>query len=137
MAENATIAIPNDVLKPIVEARIQSAIIAALGEEQSLITTAIASALQQKVDSKGTVSNYSSENRYTLLEIMMRKCVIKAAHEALEAIMESKRGEIKAAVEKQITAKKTALAKAFVDGLAESINSGFRLDVRLHGFEDK
>jgi hypothetical protein len=133
MAEPATIAIPNDVIQPIVQARIQAAIIEALVPHKNLVADAVTAALGVKVDSDGKVNNYPSYNTYTLLQHLAHKAVADAAKEALKEYLEQSKDGIKARVKKELEKKSSILATALVDGFEKSIATtyGFSLTVNL------
>ena len=130
----ATVAIPDDVIKPIVQARVQAAIVEALGKQGDLVSAAVAAALTQKVNDKGEVDGrYSYDNKYTFLEVMTNKYIREAAHEALKEHLEKAKAGIKEKVRRELEKKSSVLAAALVDGFARSIETtyGFKLDVHL------
>lgn len=134
MAEQAaTVNIPNDVIQPIVLARIQAAIVEGLGRESQLIEQAVTAALTFKVDSEGKRSNYTGYNSLTLLEWMATKAIQEAAQEALKTYLEKAKAQVRARVEKELQKKQGIIAAALVDGFAESIKStyGFSIKVEL------
>lgn len=134
MSEQATVAIPQDVIIPIVQARIQAEIISALKGQQQLIEQAVVGALSMRVNSECKVDQYSSSNKFTLLEAMTNKYIREAAIEALKEFLETHAKEsVKKRVAQEIQKKASPLAVALVDGLAKSIDTayGFNLTVSL------
>ena len=138
MAEGATVAIPNDVIQPIVQARIQASIVEALKRSDTLIDTVVAAALTQKVNSDGKVDSYSSSNKYTILEVMATQYIREAARDALKQHLDEAREQIKKRVSDELKKKHTIIAAALVDGLAKSISTtyGFSLTVALNSKKD-
>lgn len=136
--ETATVAIPNDVIQPIVAARIQAAIVESLGKTPALIEAAVVASLGMKVDSKGKVSSYSSENRYTVLEAMTYQYLQEAALEALQEYLAKAKDQVRARVIKELEKKSNSLAAALVDGLAKAIDTayGHSITVNLHQRKD-
>src|SRR4051812_12660374 len=107
----ATIGIPDDVIKPIVQARVQAAIVEALGREADLVGAAVAAALSQKVNDKGEVDGrYSYDNKYSFLEVMTNKYIREAASEALKEHLEKAKAGIKEKVRKELEKKSSVLA---------------------------
>ena len=138
MAENATVAIPNDVIIPIVQAKIQASIVEALGKHGDLIEKAVAAALGQKVDSTGKVDKYDSYNKFTFLEAQANIYMQEAAKEALKEYMVQAKESLKARVKKELEKKSTLLASALVDGLARGVETayGLTITVSLHAKKD-
>jgi hypothetical protein len=134
MADNATVAIPNDVIVPILQARIQAMIVEALGGQAQLIEAAVVAALGQKVDVDGKVSSY--RNDFTFLQVTANQFIRETAKGALKEYLEKQKPAIAARVVKELEKKHTALAAALVDGLAKAIDTtyGFSLSVN---FKDK
>jgi hexokinase len=132
MAEAATVAIPNDVIQPIVQARIQAAIVESLGKQADLIGSVVAAALSQKVTASGEHdSRYSYENKYTLLEALTNKYIREAAHEALKAYLQGSKETIKARVKKELEKKSSLLAAALVDGLANAVDTTYGINITV------
>ena len=139
MNESTTVVIPQDVIIPIVQARIQAEIISALKGQQQLIEQAVVSALSMRVDDTGKVSQYSSSNKYTLLESVANKYIREAAIEALkEYLTTTAKESVKKRVIQELQKKSGPLATALVDGLAKSIDTtyGFSLNINLHSKKD-
>lgn len=78
--EKSTIEIPNDIIQPIVEAKVQAAMIEALGGYERLVETAVAQVLNQKVDpTNGQPERYSNSQNPTWFKWAMNDCVKRAA----------------------------------------------------------
>lgn len=131
MADGATVAIPKDVIEPIVQARIQAGIVEALSRSQDLIEAAVTAALTQKVDRSGKVSGYNSENKYTLLESLANQYIQEAARKALNEHLVSAADAIRVRVRKELEKKSSVLAAALVDGLAKSVDTTYGLSLTI------
>lgn len=133
MSEAATVAIPRDVIEPIVQARIQAAIVESLGAHKMLVENAVAAVLHAKVDSEGRPSAHSYNNYGTFLEHLAKKAISEAAKAALNEYMEQGKEALKARVKKELEKKSSLLAAALVDGLERSVKStyGFNISVNL------
>lgn len=132
MAENATVAIPNDVIVPIVQAKIQASIVEALGKHGDLIERAVAAALGVKVNGKGQVDQYSSYNTFTFLEATANQYMQEAAREALKDYMVQAKESLKAKVKKELEKKSNLLAAALVDGLAKGVETVYGLSITVN-----
>lgn len=60
--------ISDELVKPIVDKHIKAAVTAAMGGSDKLVEKTVDMIMNTKVNSEGKVSQYSSENRFTLLE---------------------------------------------------------------------
>lgn len=117
MAGDVNIQVNPEVVRPIIEAKIQSAIIEAMQGTDKLIEQFVIMILNLKVSNDGKVSNYSSDNKYTYLYILVRDVIKKACEEAIKEEVEKRRPEFKAAIEKEIksAAGRNKLVGAFLD----------------------
>ena len=84
MADQVDIKISEGLVKGIIESKIQTAIVESLSGESTLIEKVVAAALQAKVDASGKRSNYSSDNKFTFLEVLCRKTLQDAAKLAIQ-----------------------------------------------------
>ena len=86
MSDNSMVSLKVDeqMVSKILEKQIQAAIVAQLGNQDKLIEKAVGVALSEKVSDNGTVSKYSSDNKYDFLEVLATKSVREAATEALK-----------------------------------------------------
>lgn len=125
------IGISEDLVLPIIEQRINAAVVAALGKEQDLIENVVSAALSQKVSSSGRVSDYSGANRYTFLEAFCRNAIQEAARQAMQEWITENKPQLVAAMKKQITASPSKLVKAFTDGIADSAKSAWAFQVNV------
>lgn len=118
-------------IAPIIQKQIQAAIVAGLETGRGLLEQAVATALRQKVAATGSVSSYSSDNRYEWLEVMASQAIQAAAKEALEEYFKTNADAVKKAVIREITKaeRKQSLAKAFADAVEKAI--GVDLTYRL------
>lgn len=131
----ATVNIPKDVLEPIVRQQVAAGIVSALGNPAKLIEGLVQLTFNQKVDSNGVVSRSDYENRYALVEVLARNAIREVVKQALAEWINEKTPEIRAEVEKALGRRKSAFAKALVDGLHESLRSSwsFKCNVNLKG----
>lgn len=116
--------ISKEIVTPIVEAKIKEAILAAMGGKESLIEGVVNGVLSKKVDSKGQISSYSSENKHTWLDVVVTQQIQKAVEEAVKEVIANQAGVIKEAVIKQLQSKKGASLAA--QALVDSLNGSFK-----------
>lgn len=135
---NATVQIPNDVLQPIIEAKVAAAIIEALGGRQQLIETAVAQVLAQKVDpSSGNPDRYNSSNSPTWLTWVLQDLVKKAAKGAIEQFVTEHQELIHKHLVTELTKKNSPLTKQIIASLVGATFNPDTLRYRLTVSVDK
>ena len=120
MAEQASVNIPKDLLEPIIREHIHAGIVAALGDPAALISQVVEQTLSRKVNHAGDVSQYSHDNKYSLIEAVARNAIHAACKRAVESFIEERRPDIEKAVKAAISKRTGAFSKALVDGLVEA-----------------
>jgi hypothetical protein len=132
--------ISETMIKEIVSKQIQQAIVRELGNTEEYMQALVGAALHQKVSEKGTLSNYSSDNKFDYLDIMLRNRIQEAARKAFNEYPEENSELLKTALKKELseTAKKDALVNAFIDAASKGFGSvwNFKCDVHFLKRED-
>jgi hypothetical protein len=125
-----TFQIPKDVIQPIIDAHVKTAIITALDGKDRLIEDAVKWVLFMKVDSEGKPSSYSSS--ISFIQWVMQTCVRKAVKDAIEENMGKHKEEIKKAIAKEISNARTSpLAKQLINGMVEAMTAPEVLKYRI------
>lgn len=130
--------ISKEIVAPIVEAKIKEAILNALGGSDKLIENVVNTIVNKKVDATGKVSTYSSDNKYTWLDVVLTKTIQEQAELAIKEHLTTTAGPIKEAIIKQLMSKKGAelTAKALIDSLTgtfeKSWTSSIKIDLKPH-----
>jgi cobalamin biosynthesis protein CbiD len=108
------------IVKPIIEAQVKAAILAGLdGKADKLLVGVIEHLLKQKVNSEGKVANYG--NNYDLLELLTHRVIKEVAEEVLREFVQSKKDEIRKAMEKEIARRPQTFAKMMIEGMEECV----------------
>lgn len=130
---DVNLSLSESVVRPIIEAKVQAAVLMALraDEPSKLLEQLVEKALMLKVDSGGKVSNYSSENKYTLIETMANKAIQDAARSALTEWIDENKTLLQESFKRQLAKKPGAFAKAFIDGLIETSANSYRMSVTV------
>lgn len=108
----------------IVKNVVQASIVEALGVKEDLVNTAIKTMLMTKVDKSGKVSNYSSDNKYNLIDYYVHSTMNEVCKEmALEIIQENKVA-LKDELRKQLSSERSveAFTKSMIDSTMENLN---------------
>jgi len=117
--QDVSLTISQDIVKPIVEAKIKEALIKSFGEnKEDVLNRIIDDFLSQKVDINGKVNNYNSENKYSYADILIRKMINSALSDAVKEWAKNNSDKIKDALCEKLN-QKTSMKK-----MANSIMSG-------------
>lgn len=131
MSDTLAFPIPNAVLEPYIKQAVATAITGALGDGTKLVEMAVQSALMQKVNSKGVVSNSNYENTHILADIVAKNKIQDIAREVIHEMAEGMRPKIKEQIEAQLITKHTLIAQTLVDGLIESLTSRWSVSINM------
>ena len=123
---NATLQVPHDVIDPIVKAEVTKAVIEAMGNKGAILTEAIASILNTKVNGEGKIDSYNHRDSQSWLDWAIGNGLRSAAKEAITVVMEQHKEVIKAAMIAQLKQKNSPLVKQLVEGI---INAASHPDV--------
>lgn len=127
-----TLNVSPDLVKPVIEEKIQAAIVSELckGDQNAIIGAAVASVLNQKVDSDGKPTTYSYHTT-SYIQWLANKAIRESAQKAIAEWIEKKRPEFEKHFQKELSKNAPAMTKAFVDGLMGSIKNSwsFKVDV--------
>lgn len=127
---SSTIQIPNDVIQPIVEAKVAAAITEALGGYDRLIESAVAQVLNQKVGADGRPTTYSDARPW--FKWVMQDCVQKAARAAIETYFKDHEELVKKAITVELTKKNSPLVKQLVGALISTVVNADALRYRMN-----
>jgi len=124
--EMMSLQINQDMVKPILEKQIQAAILANIGNPEQLIQKVVAVALSQKVNREGKISQYSSDNNYDYLEVLVGQSIREAANEAIKQWLTDNQEQLKVAITKELN--KPARLKSIVGAFADAAEKSFKSD---------
>ena len=131
MNENMQFPIPNSVLEPYIKQAISAAIVGSLGDGVKLVEDAVQNALAIKVNTEGSVSQYSSDNKFLLIEVLARKKITEIARDVINELAEQMRPKIKEEIEKQLKTKHKLIAQTLVTGMIESLTSKWAVTIKM------
>jgi hypothetical protein len=125
-----------NLVKPIIEEKIKLAIIESFKGQYKLIENVIYTLMDTKVDSDGKRSSYSSDNRYSLLDILIRKELEKKAEELIKIITNECIPDLEKELRKILTTKKFAdsLAGAVLNSVKGKDYFSIKFNVSLEKF---
>ena len=129
MVDEVNVQISRELIKPIIEAKIQAAIISELRNIDDLIPKFVEAALvRYKVNEEGEQSKYSGDNKYSFIEAMCQRTIQQAAREAFAEYIKERQPQIKAEFTKVLKTQKhqKAVVRAMVDGLETCVEKDWR-----------
>jgi len=117
--ENSTIQIPKDVIAPIVKNKIEQELISALGNKDQLIELVVGQIMNQKVDTDGRPSNYSSNK--TMAEYIINRTINEASKEVMNEVIKENKDLIKKSIKKILQSQKgiSGIAQNMVDAMTK------------------
>lgn len=117
--------VDENLVLPVIQKQIQAAIIENLGSGEEIIGRMVKVALSQKVNQRGVVSKYQSDNKHDYLEVVAGNAIREAATDALREWLDKNKAKIRKAVltELKSPSRQKTMAKAFADAVEESITN--------------
>ena len=139
--DTVSVEVSEGLIKPIIEAKIQAAILREFkADPTAFIDAIVARAMDTKVAADGKVSSSGYQNTYTFLSATVNKTIMEEAAKALGEMMEEQRPAIKAAIKRKMMQARGAdkIANAVVNGISESLQAKYtsRLSVTFETPED-
>jgi len=129
--------ITDDFVKPIIQAKIEAAIVSSLNEEQGLVEKTVAAVLSERVDSEGknTSSDYHTHSR---IEYLSTSMIQQAATEAIRRWAKENQKRIEEAMYKELRKKSqtSKLVKSILAGLVEASKADWHFKVSFKPLGD-
>lgn len=135
--EPVSLKIDNNLVKGILEKRLEAEIVTALGDPTELIGNVVRAALRQKVDSEGNKSRYSSDNSHDFIEIMCRRTIQQMAKDSFLEWLNHNKSLIKKAVlaELKKPQRQKSLALAFANAVETSLDAKWNFTCQIQLIE--
>lgn len=104
-----------------------------LDEKDKCLQNIIESALSVKVDDKGKISAYSSDNRYSFVEYYVRNAIMEETKEVLKEVVAERKNELHKMLKKQLSSARFANAfmETFVGGMLGAFESTYRSNINI------
>jgi len=125
--------VDQSIIVPIVKKQIEAKIAETLITPENLVDNIVSLALKQKVNAKGEVGNYSSDNRYDFLEIITKNAIQKKAKETLREWLDLNSEKIKQAVLKELKtpSRQKTIARAYVNVIENSLKCKWNMSCNI------
>lgn len=113
-------------------------LIETLDAKESFVSEIIKNVLSTKVDNKGKVSSYNSDNKYTYLEYLVNTMIKEEFLSITQEVMTVRRNEIREAIRKHLNEKATLdkFYEAFFSTVLDSLDNIYRTTINV-SFEPK
>ena len=103
---NVALTISNDIVMPIVKAKIEEALVAAMGGGDRIISAVVQKVFDQKVDASGKPSTYSSDKDRTWVSWVVQEQIEIAVRASIQKMLEEKREMLIGSIVKLLSTKK-------------------------------
>ncbi|MFA5135707.1 MAG: hypothetical protein WC505_08050 [Patescibacteria group bacterium] len=135
----ASVNIPENIIREIVTASVNAAVLASMKDPDKLISDIVRKAMSAKVDSQGKISD-SYGAKWDWLEWNTQDMIRAAAKEALSEILVAQKELLKKAVMDEFNrpGRQKTVARAFSDAVEESFKCNWRFgcDIKFEQAEE-
>lgn len=123
--------VSQELIMPIIKAKINQAIIEAMGGKDRMIDDVLEAYMSQKVNEKGQVDSYSSSNKYKRVDILIHDLLGEAVKEALKDYLATKKEVLSKSFSAYFASKKggDALARAMEDGITKALMNNWNTKI--------
>ena len=136
-----TLNVSEDLVRPVIEQKIQSAIVAELtkSDNGAFINGIVGRILSQKVDSDGKPSNYSYDRERSYIEWLCTKAVRECAAKAIEEWLDGNKDKMRKHIQSELAKRSESMAQVFMEGLVGAVKSkwDFKVDVEFASKKDR
>jgi hypothetical protein len=129
MEGQMTVGVPQDLVKPVIEAEIHAAIAKSLGGNEKIIASAVTQILSMKVDSNGNRDSHGYSSSKTLIEWLASQAITTAAKKAIELWASDHAREIEAEIGKQLKKQTPCIARAMIESVIKSSSDKYGIKV--------
>lgn len=119
--------IDQDYLADAVKQTVMMGISESLNGKNAIVSQIVKMVLDTKVNDKGQISSYSSDNKYTLLEYHVRTMIREVTGEELQKIVDEHREDITKAIRAELAKKVnyTKFVDAFIDNVSNAVSNSW------------
>ena len=126
--------VDKDYLQEAVKQTVLMGISESLNGKNEIVSQIVKSVLDTKVDKTGKISSYSSDNKYTLLEVYVKNMLTEVVKEEIKSMIEAKRGECAEIIRKELN-KKANINKfvdSFIDSTSKALDSTWKTTININ-----
>lgn len=102
-------------------------------DKDKIVSGLVNTVLETKVDRDGRISSYSSDNRYTLLELYVNQMIREIVKEEMKKLIEEKRPKMQEIIRKELNKKATLdkFVDAFISDNLDNLDNDWRTKISV------
>lgn len=130
--------VDNNYLNEAVKSIVMTGIAETLDKDK-IVNGLVKAVLETKVDKEGRISSYSSDNRYTLLEVYVNNIIREIVKEEMKKLVEEKRTKMQEIIRRELNKKATLdkFVDAFISNNLDNLDSNWKTKISVEYEKDK
>lgn len=129
---DVNLSISAEVVQPIIDAKINAAVCEALSGTNNIVSSVVTKILNEKVDSEGKTSRYSSRDEQTFIQWLCNDAIKKASIQAIQNYINAANAPLCAAVQAVLMKNTKTIAQNLVSSFVEATKSNWSLKVDVN-----
>lgn len=108
-------------------------------DKDKIVNGLVKTVLETKVDERGKISSYSSDNRYTLLEVYVNNIIREIVKEEMKKLVEEKRPKMQEIIRRELNKRATLdkFVDAFISNNLDNLDSDWKTKISVEYEKDK
>ena len=130
--------VDNNYLNEAVKSIVMTGIAETLDKDK-IVNGLVKAVLETKVDEEGRISSYSSDNRYTLLEVYVNNIIREVVKEEMKKLVEEKRTKMQEIIRRELNKRATLdkFVDAFISNNLDNLDSNWKTKISVEYEKDK
>ncbi len=130
--------VDNNYLNEAVKSIVMTGIVETLDKDK-IVNGLVKAVLETKVDKEGRISSYSSDNRYTLLEVYVNNIIREIVKEEMKKLVEEKRTKMQEIIRRELNKRATLdkFVDAFISNNLDNLDSNWKTKISVEYEKDK
>nr|DAP68302.1 MAG TPA: hypothetical protein [Caudoviricetes sp.] len=130
--------VDNNYLNEAVKSIVMTGIAETLDKDK-IVNGLVKAVLETKVDEEGRISSYSSDNRYTLLEVYVNNIIREIVKEEMKKLVEEKRTKMQEIIRRELNKRATLdkFVDAFISNNLDNLDSNWKTKISVEYEKDK
>ena len=123
--------ISQDFIDNLTKDLLTQSLIETLDAKNSIVEKIVSQILSVKVNEQGQIDSWSSANKYTFLEYLVRKMIRDEVRSVAEEVLNEKRDDIRKSTRKEMSSKATIdkFCNAFFSTVVDGLESNYRTSI--------
>lgn len=124
--------VDNNYLNEAVKSIVMTGIAETLDKDK-IVNGLVKAVLETKVDEEGRISSYSSDNRYTLLEVYVNNIIREIVKEEMKKLVEEKRTKMQEIIRRELNKRATLdkFVDAFISNNLDNLDSNWKTKISV------